>query len=858
MTLSLRATYRIQFHKDYTLYDAILLVPYLKKLGISHIYASPLLASASGSLHGYDTISWDFIDPERGGEEGLLALVETLRAHDMGLILDIVPNHMTTNPQNAWWQDVLQHGRGSQYAYYFDIDWSVSAEQETHKIILPFLEKPLGDILEDQKIRVSYQEDTGSFAITYEDKVFPLAPESLSHDHKEIFTDRFNPETVEGKSNLLALLQKQHYQLVWWQNAGDLINWRRFFDVTALIALRMELPEVFARTHAYVFELYRRGLIDGLRVDHVDGLLQPAQYCQDVVQALDILTPERPENLRNAPFIFVEKILSSGEYLPKNWPVSGTTGYDFLEQASLLLHHPAGEEKLNAVWAQLGPHPYDKVMRAARDEKLNSSFYKMFQDLAQSLTECFPPEQDITPHAVACVLREVLLAFPVYRTYFFETDLNEESRVYLSAACEHAKKTLPAHLIPLLMALKSLLSQASEPGSGGKSFQDMFVHLTAPLVAKSGEDTAFYRYDRLLSRNEVGTDPALFSKGIEAFHQTNLSRLASHPQTMLCTATHDHKRGEDGRARLTVLSEPEANWTEVVALWFEKNKAFHTQGGANSSVSRADEFFFYQTLISAWPVDTGELSGLPKRLETYLTKALRERGLRTSWADPDTGYEESCQQFVGQLLKTSFVKDLTAFIDRISPAAALNSLTQVILRFTVPGVPDLYQGREGWDFSLVDPDNRRSVDYARLGKDLDDDNSLEKMASSWRDGGIKQHLICKLLKLRENYPKLFIKPRYEAVSAQGELADHVVAFQCVSEDMKMLVIATRFGLSLSMDDALRSHTKGWGTTHLSLPEGEESGEWKSILWGKTFKNSPAFGLDYFYGAVPFDVLIASR
>ncbi|WP_215755031.1 malto-oligosyltrehalose synthase [Acetobacter sp. P5B1] len=858
MTLSLRATYRIQFHKDYTLYDAISLVPYLKKLGISHIYASPLLASASGSLHGYDTISWDFIDSERGGEKGLLALVETLRAHDMGLILDIVPNHMTTNPQNAWWQDVLQYGRESQYAYYFDINWSVSAEQETHKIILPFLEKSLEEILEDQKIRVSYQENTHSFVITYEDKVFPLAPESLSDTEKELFADFFNPETLEGKSNLLALLQKQHYQLVWWQTTGDLLNWRRFFDVTALIALRMERPEVFARTHAYVFDLYRRGLIDGIRVDHVDGLLQPARYCQTLLQTLNALTPERPENLRDAPIIFVEKILSSGERLPENWPVSGTTGYDFLEQVSLLLHHPAGEERLNTLWAQLGPHPYAKVMRAARDEKLNSSFYKMFQDLAQSLTEFFPPEQNITQHAVACVLQEILLAFPVYRIYFSETELSEQSRSYLSEACEHAEKRLPAHSIPLLMALKKLLSQISPLSSDRKSFQDMFVHLTAPLVAKSGEDTAFYRYDRLLSRNEVGTDPAIFCKGIEAFHQTNLTRLASHPQALLCTATHDHKRGEDGRARLMVLSEPEANWTEIVALWFEKNKALHMQARADSSVSRADEFFFYQTLISAWPVDTGELSDLPKRLETYLTKALRERGLRTSWADPDADYEESCQHFIRQLLQTSFVEELSAFVDHISPAAALNSLTQIILRSTVPGVPDLYQGREEWDFSLVDPDNRRPVDYSRLGKDLEVDNNLATLASSWRDGRIKQHLLFKLLKLRENYPQLFINPRYEAVSAQGELADHVVAFQCFAEDMKMLVIVTRFGSSLSMDDSLQSHEKGWNTTHLSLTEEEEGEAWESILWGNSFKNSSAFGLDYFYGSVPFDVLIASR
>lgn len=858
MTLSLRATYRIQFHKDYTLYDAILLVPYLKKLGISHIYASPLLASASGSLHGYDTISWDFIDRERGGEEGLLALVAALRAHDMGLILDIVPNHMTTNPQNVWWQDVLQHGRQSRYAHYFDIDWSVSTEQETHKIILPFLEKPLEEILEDQKIRVSYQEDIRSVVITYEDKIFPLAPESLSHAQKECFAEFFNPESLEGKSNLLALLQKQHYQLVWWQTAGDLINWRRFFDVTALIALRMERPEVFARTHAYVFDLYRRGLIDGLRIDHVDGLLQPARYCQKLEQALNALTHERPENLRNEPFIFVEKILSTGEYLPEDWCVSGTTGYDFLEQASLLQHHPAGEEKLSALWAQLGSHPYEKVVRVARDEKLNSSFYKMFQDLIVSLAEFFSPEQDVTPHAVSCVLKEILLAFPVYRVYFSGTGLSEQSRSYLCAACERAKKKLPAHATPLLMTLQKLLSQTSSQSFERKDFQDMFLHLTAPLVAKSGEDTAFYRYARLLSRNEVGADPALFSKNREAFHQTNLARLTSHPQSLLCTATHDHKRGEDGRARLMVLSEPEANWAEVVAVWFAKNKFLHHVGNSDASVSKADEFFFYQTLISAWPLDARELSDLPERLELYLAKALRERGVRTSWADPDMGYEDNCQNFVRQLLQTSFVKDLTAFVDRVSPAAALNSLTQVILRSTVPGVPDLYQGREGWDFSLVDPDNRRPVDYSALRKNLEDDDNLATLASTWRDGRIKQHLICKLLKLREDYPELFINPRYHAVSFQGVLSDNVVAFQCFSEDMKMLVIVTRFGLSLSLDETLRSQQNEWKTTQLSLNEGERSGEWKSILWGNSFRNSSVFDLNNFYESVPLDVLIASR
>lgn len=871
MNRLLRATYRIQFHKDYTLYDAVCLVPYLEKLGISHIYASPLLASVPGSMHGYDTIDWNCIDPERGGEAGLKALVNVLHAHNMGLILDIVPNHMSTNHHNLWWQNVLQYGSKSKYADYFDIDWAISQTQKTRRIILPFLEKPLSDILKEKKIRFLHNDKTKSFIIAYEDKIFPVALESmdwvvgrpgfenaenLTFHSKKLLTDFFSPETSEGRQNLLLLLQKQHYQLVWWRNAGDLVNWRRFFDVTSLVALRMERPEVFMRTHAYIFDLYKRGLIDGLRIDHVDGLLQPTEYCQNLKKELENLNKKRPEHLRSNSIIFVEKILADNETLLKKWPVSGTTGYDFLEQISLLLHNPKGKEKLNTLWKQCGVFPYEKVQETARNEKLNSSFYKMFQDLVHECTKIFPLEQDITAHSVEGVMRKVLLAFPVYRIYFSGSTISKQSLPYLRMACHEAHKNLSAHYIPLLDKIEHILSQRIYQSLDKKGPENLFMCLTAPLAAKAGEDTAFYRYARLLSRNEVGTDPALFSKNIEAFHQANKSRFASHPEALLCTATHDHKRGEDGRARLTVLSEPEAKWSEIVRCWFEQNSSLHKYDHLGKQIYRADEIFIYQTLISAWPLNKSDFSDLSQRLQSYLTKALRESGLRTSWDAPDMAYEEMCQHFMMQLLHTSFAKNLAEFINIISPSSVINSLTQVILRYTVPGTPDLYQGREEWDFSLVDPDNRRSVNYSKLQENLEQEVNLLELTASWHDGRIKQAIIYTLLKLRKNYPQLFTNGQYKELLVQGPLSDHVVAFQRSTKDIKIIVITTRFNFSLEVDEFLRSYHCGWNGTKIYLHDRQRDVDWKSILWGNTFRNKDILDLAYFCGSVPFDIFIS--
>ncbi|KDE21246.1 hypothetical protein AZ09_00075 [Acetobacter aceti 1023] len=423
----------------------------------------------------------------------------------------------------------------------------------------------------------------------------------------------------------------------------------------------------------------------------------------------------------------------------------------------------------------------------------------------------------------------------------------------MHAACKEAQKTLPAYYIPLLKNLEHLLSQNIFPTSDSKEPANLFMCLTAPLAAKAGEDTAFYRYARLLSRNEVGTDLELFSKDIETFHQTNMERFASYPDALLCTATHDHKRGEDGRARLMVLSEPEVNWPDTAMHWCEKNDTLCTDG---NSISRMDELFIYQTLIAAWPLDRSDFSHLPQRLKGYLTKALREASLRTSWNAPDRVYEETCQSFMMQLLHTPFVQEFTAFIGRISPAAALNSLAQLILRYTVPGVPDLYQGRENWDFSLVDPDNRRPVNYPKLQESLDEKANLFILAHSWQDGRIKQALISKLLALRKNHPQIFTNGYYEPVSIQGPLADHVVAFQRITKDIKIFVIVTRFPFSLSINNYLQSHHEGWMKTQISLPASQLNRAWESVLWERPLENIAPFCLAYFYGSIPFDVLIA--
>lgn len=698
-----RATLRLQFHKGFTFADAEALVPYFAALGVSHLYASPITTARAGSLHGYDVTDPTQVNPELGGEPALKRLVDALRREKLGLIADIVPNHMAATLENAWWADVLRNGRSSRYASYFDIDW------QSGRVFLPWLGKPLADV---------------------------------------------TAEEIDA----LNLPKPGAYRLGWWRTAGDRINWRRFFDINELVCLRMEDDEAFEATHALIARLYTEGLIDGVRVDHVDGLADPAGYCRRLRHRLDPGNPARP-------YLVVEKILLRGETLPAEWGCDGTTGYDFMDEASALQHDRAAEPALATAWAALSGRPADFATEeeAARREIVARSF-------ASPLEACvaaFDPggDSDLSPPALRRALTEMLVHFPVYRGYGTAGD-----EPYLKQAADAAKETgLPGDR----WVVDWLHERMRQPGGPVTRFQQ----LSAPVAAKSVEDTAFYRYGRLLSRNDVGFDVERFGDTAADFHARMQRRQATQPHGMLATATHDHKRGEDVRARLAVLSEKPLEWTGRQARWIEQCALLRTDG----MPAPGDIAMLLQMIVGAWPLDlalddTVGRATFAQRLAGWQQKALREAKLRSDWADPNAAYEDAAQGLLHRLVvdeaAPALRAEIFAFIQEIAPAGAVNGLAQALLRLTAPGVPDLYQGTELWDFSLVDPDNRRPVDFALRQKMLGAGTTL----AAWRDGAIKQRLIVRALALRRALPDLFADGSYEPVAVEGRLADRVVAF----------------------------------------------------------------------------------
>ncbi|AOX15975.1 malto-oligosyltrehalose synthase [Kozakia baliensis] len=870
---TLRSTVRLQFHRNFTLDDAIPLVPYFAQMGLSHIYASPLLTANPGSLHGYDTVDCQEIDPERGGIAGLRRLVAELRAHDMGLILDIVPNHMGVSPHNHWWQNVLALGPASPYAQYFDIDWQSSDPSLQGKVLLPFLGSPLNQLLDQGDISLHFARNPAGFLLHYGEHRFPISPsdtpqilntadiplpdgpilEWLAHtENSEALAQigkTYASKTEEGCMRLEALLDRQHYRLAWWRTAGDLINWRRFFDVTSLVALKTEREETFEAIHRLVFELYREGLIDGLRIDHIDGLSRPDEYCRRLRSRLEELRPLRPEGLRMPPTLHVEKILEDKEKLPAEWRTSGTTGYDFLEQAALLLHDPEGETPLTAFWEQFGPADYHTTQRQARSEKLENSFPGELKALVRCLTNIPPISHDVTEHAAQTAIHAILLAFPVYRSYFSDGKASTADRQALAHACDEARRHVRPYLRELVTWIEAIMSDRNNHSDARREVVERFEHLTAPLTAKAGEDTAFYRYRRLLSRNDVGTDPARFAAPITEFHTRNTRRLHEFPQALVGTATHDHKRGEDGRARLMVLSETGAEWPKTAESWFRTNNLRHRFTPHGTSPTRSDELLIYQTLISAWPNREEEFVDFSKRLNDYLVKALREAGENTSWSTPDENYEAACHEFLAGLLTSEFRAVLEEYIRRIAPAGILNSLSQTLLRLTSPGVPDLYQGREGWDYSLVDPDNRRPVDYPRYQALLSQNADFNILAAQWRDGRIKQFIIQRVLNFRKQHAALFAEGEYVPVAVTGRLAKHLVAFIRRNGSEEILVLAPRLTFALSPDEELRVFHEGWEHTHLSV-----GGKWTSLLRERDIDLKDDAALSYFHGDTPLDIL----
>lgn len=834
-----RATVRLQLHSGFTLEQARECIPYFCSLGITHLYLSPISSAVPGSTHGYDVIDPARVNPELGGEAAFERLAAALRDRHMGILLDIVPNHMATHAQNKWWWDVLTHGLKSRYARWFDIDW-LPADVSLHgKVLAPFLGTDLETALGSARLCLSPDEPAGRFLIEVGGAAYPIAPGTLMDKQADpaAVVALHDPRSPEGRQRLKELLLKQNYCLCHWNNAATRINWRRFFEISGLIGVRVEDSEVFDAVHQLPMRLYQEGLVDGLRIDHVDGLAQPLQYSERLREAMRLRRPDIDE-----PWIVIEKILAPNEILDERFRVSGTTGYDFMDQLAAVLHSAKGGRQLTALWKEVsecpdGPEAY---VHEARLLMLRRHFVAERKVLARRLCEALQANGagDQSLESVDRVLEGFLAEFPVYRSYLeggVATRRDESViREAQARARSHIKDSksdqdLLDRIADWLLAGNTESGQppdkparTPEQTLARRLAVRRFEQLTPPLAAKSLEDTVFYRYGALLSRNEVGSEPSYFAQTAAEFHEHNARRNERFREGLLATASHDHKRGEDTRARLAVLSEQVDRWRHACAEWEEWTNAEFAH-----ALPRTERYMVWQALIGAWPLDLVRqdavaLAEFGTRVAQWQRKALREAKLSSSWFEPNIQHELLSAQYLFQLLgwprsaagilaentdkpadstavakhdpDSGAVASLQDFVLGVAPSGAVNSLVQLVLRLTVPGIPDLYQGTEWWDFSLVDPDNRRAVDYPARELSLrafDTRSDLAALLPHWRDGRIKQAVLHRLLKLRDAYPGVFAEGAYEPMESVGHLRDHLIAFCRQQAGHRILVVVPR-------------------------------------------------------------------
>ncbi len=949
-----RATYRLQFNKDFTFDDAIKILPYLARLRISHVYCSPILRARPGSMHGYDIVAHDQINPELGGAEGFERFTLALRAHGMGQLLDMVPNHMgVLGADNAWWMDVLENGPASTYAQYFDIDWHpINAELEG-KVLVPALGDHYGNVLPSGELVLAFERDAGSFALRYREHRFPLNPrsyrvvlkraEALITDAEaraavsslaaafghlprrdaveaELIAERArDKEILKGRLARLAgrqaavaqaidaalavfnapgahealheLLEVQAYRLTYWRVASDEINYRRFFDINELAALRMENEQVFEATHAFVLELAASGVVDGLRIDHPDGLYDPAQYFRRLQEGYarraGIPLPEPDAKGRPARplYVAVEKIVAPHEDVPTSWHVHGTTGYRFAMVVNGVLVDTTAQNKLDRIWhaftreeepfEELAYHGKRAIMRSALAAELTVLSTELLR-IARSDRRT----RDYTFNTLRQALAEVAACLPVCRTYIID-EPSEQDRRYVNWAVAHARRRSRAADVSIFdFVRQSLLGKALE-GAGEalqarvKSFAVRFQQFSSPVAAKGVEDTAFYRYHRLCSLNEVGGEPSQFGMTVRAFHGASADRAARWPHTMLATSTHDNKRSEDVRNRIDVLSEMPAGWRLALRRWSKLNRAHRSELEAGSAPSPADEYLLYQTLLGSLPtqgLDEAALGAYRERIEQYALKAARESKANTSWISPNEEYERALGAFVRGLLArvqpNPFLDDLRAQAATLAWFGALNSVSMAAIKFTSPGVPDLYQGCELNDLSLVDPDNRRPVDYALRSRLLDQFEAAAQDAGPFArslledpaDGRAKLWTTWRLLEVRERLPALFAQGDYHALSARGSAAAHVVAYRRAQGQDRIIVICGRLiAKLLGAPGKLPLGEAAWGDTQVEVPGIADGATLVNLLTGERLTVSGgAIRLARALASFPAAVLLAPR
>ena len=950
-----RATYRLQFHAGFRFSDATVLVPYLADLGISHLYASPIFRAVPGSTHGYDVIDQNQLNPEIGTRAEFDALVEALHRHGMGLILDIVPNHMGIGRGlNPWWQDVLENGRVSPYAVAFDIDWTPLKKELRNKVLLPVLGDQYGAVLEAGELDLT--EADGAFTVCYYETPLPISPAtyglilraaepvlleglepddltllefqsitagferlgSLDPDDPEQVAERIREGTT-GKvrlARLLAdselartalnevverfngtpgdpasfdamdrLLDAQNYRLAYWRVAAEEINYRRFFAINDLAAIRQERPEVFAATHRLLLELIEAGAVDGIRIDHPDGLWDPGAYFRDLQMAAFLAKAERLAGAEvdwtdlgsevgewwirqwqtdpagpglRAVYLVVEKILARSEELPRDWMVDGTVGYDFLDEVNALFVNPQGRADFDRLYTRFTGQDqtfpdmtYDTrylIMRVALTSEVN-----VLANVLNTVSEHNRRTRDFTLNDLRNALRAVIACFPVYRTYAdpHGGPLQPADKAAIELAVREAIRRNPEQERSVFQFIRRTLTAPSDEDEGTAGdlarlqFNLKLQQLTGSVMAKGLEDTAFYRFNRLTSLNEVGSDPNRFGALPGEVHTALARREREWPDAMLASSTHDTKRSEDVRARMSALSGFPRDWRAAINRWARLNRRHRTRVEGSAAPDRADEYLLYQTLLGAWP----GIGAVPddvfvERMTGYMQKAVREAQRRSNWANPNTEYENALETFVRTLLdpakSDAFLADFGGMAERVIRAGWFTSLAATVLKLTSPGVPDFYQGTELWDLSLVDPDNRRPVDFAarqatlrRLRKRAVGSRLVRDLVDRAGDGRIKLHVIWTLLHLRAEMPHLFACGSYRSLPVTGALAGHVFAFERRHEGATAIVVVPKL-----VDALLHRGTMApvgeeiWGDTRIEPGEAGADRIWRNVLTGE--------------------------
>jgi len=943
-------TYRFQLHREFTFKDATALVDYLHDLGISDCYLSPITTAHAGSVHGYDVVNHRALNPELGTEEDFQRFVTALHEHGMGIVQDIVPNHMAIgDPANEWWNDLLENGPSSPYADFFDVDWNPPKNDLANKILLPVLGEQYGKVLENQQIQIAYDRAGGTFQARYFEHTFPLAPRSLqwilkpalraamqklgdSHpdvlelesilnavEHlperteadftkvrerrreipvirrrisdlyeksaevrgaiedsiRDINGTKGQPRSFDRLENLLA---DQTYRLSFWKVASDEINYRRFFDINELAAIRMENREVFAATHEMILKLMKSDMINGLRIDHVDGLLDPLQYLRRLQRsASESLGESAPDDER--PFhLVVEKILGEHEKL-QAWPVHGTTGYEFMNVVGRLFVASENNRRFRDLYSSFVGERLNFRDIVYESKKLiietaMSGEMAVLSRRLDRISEQHRWSRDFTLHSLAGALQEVIANFPVYRAYVRpETGkVDDADRQHILTAVRRAKRRNPSVSESIFDFIASVLLLQHPAGltdtdhAERGEFVQRFQQFTAPVMAKGFEDTALYRYYPLASLNEVGGEPDAFGVSVEAFHAWNSERQAEWPAAMSAGTTHDTKRSEDARARIAVLSEIPDEWEQAIKRWYQMNAGARKLVEDSEVPDPNEEYLLYQTLVGVWPNEPldGNRGDFIKRIQQYMDKAVKEAKVHTSWMNVNEEHDRALSEFLATILTKGheFVADLANFQAPVARAGMLNSLAQTVLKMMLPGAPDFYQGTELWTLSLVDPDNRRPVDYAcrramlakiREGARRDPLATVTHLLKDMSSGAIKMYLIHRAMEFRREHPELFMRGEYVPLNVAGERANQVIAFARSHNDKRVIVMCGRLFMNLPAAAPLPVDPNVWRGTFVEFQDDSRK-SMTDLVTGRAISTDRRIAVDEAFARIPVAML----